>query len=222
MAINKANTPVWMKAVLILMAIVFVFGFISIGASPFMNNGQQQPGTATPGSLDAINQQFTPTVSALTAQLQSEPESYTVLVNLGNTYFDWAAQVQQQSQTTSAAVGTDLPLWVSAKDAYGRALAVQPGEPPVAVDYAITLFYTGEAAKAIEQAEAVAKASPDFAPAYFNLGIFYGSTGENAKAIANFEKYLELDPEGKQGNADFAKSQLESLGSATEATTTAP
>ena len=221
MAINKANTPVWMKAVLILMAIVFVFGFISIGASPFLNNGQQ-PGAATPGSLDAVNQQFTPTVSALTAQLQSDPESYTVLVNLGNTYFDWAAKVQEQSQTTSASVGTDLPLWVSAKDAYGRALAVQPGEPPVTVDYAITLFYTGESVKAIEQAEAVAKATPDFPPAYFNLCIFYGATGENAKAISNFKMYLELDPDGKQGNADFAKSQLQSLGSATEATTTAP
>jgi tetratricopeptide (TPR) repeat protein len=209
-AINKANTPVWMKAVLILMAIVFVFGFISIGASPFLDNGQQ-PGTAPAGSLDAINGQFTPTVSALTTQLQSEPESYTVLVNLGNTYFDWAVQVQQQSQTTSAAVGADLPLWVSAKDAYGRALAVKPGEPPVTVDYAITLFYTGESTRAIEEAEAVAKADPEFAPAFFNLGIFYGAVGENATAITNLERYLELDPEGKQGNADFAKNQLQTL-----------
>lgn len=221
MAINKANTPLWMKAVLIFMAIVFVFGFVSIGASPFMNNGQQ-PGTAPVGSLEAVNQQFTPTVSALTAQLQSDPESYTVLVNLGNTYFDWAAKVQQQSQTTSASVGTDLPLWVSAKDAYGRALAVQAGEPPVTIDYAITLFYTGETLKAIEEAEAVAQATPDFPPSFFNLGIFYGALGDNAKAVASFEQYLELDPEGKQGNAEFAKTQLETLESAIEATTTAP
>ncbi len=150
MAINKAQTPVWMKAVLVVLAIVFVFGFISIGASPFMTDStQQQTTTPAAGSLDAVNQQFQPTVSALTAQLQSDPESYTVLVSLGNTYFDWAAQIQQASQTTTANVGADQPIWVAAKDAYSRALAVKEGESPVTVDYAITLFYTGETTKAI-------------------------------------------------------------------------
>lgn len=213
MAINKARTPIWMKVVLIVLAIVFVFGFVSIGASPFMNDQTQQttPGT---GSLDAVNSQFGPTVQSLTGLLQSEPESYTVLVNLGNTYFDWAIAIQQESQNTSAAIGADLPIWVASADAYRRALVIQPGEPPVTVDFAIALFYTGDTANAIKNAEAIAESTPDFAPAFFNLGVFYGAINESDKAIAAFERYLELDPEGTQGNADFAKSQIETLRSA--------
>ena len=222
MAINKAQTPVWMKAVLVVLAIVFVFGFISIGASPFMTDAtQQQTTTPAAGSLDAVNQQFQPTVSALTAQLQSDPESYTVLVSLGNTYFDWAAQLQQASQTTTANVGADQPIWVAAKDAYSRALAVKEGESPVTVDYAITLFYTGETTKAIKTATDVTKADPEFAQAYLNLGIFNKVLGQSEEALANYEKFLELDPDGATGNTEFVESEIAALkGGATAAPST--
>ncbi|MDZ4168925.1 MAG: tetratricopeptide repeat protein [Coriobacteriia bacterium] len=208
MAINKANTPLWMKATLILLAIVFLFGFISIGASPFVDSGTAPPAA---GTTDAIAQQFQPTVAALTAALQSDPESYTALVNLGNTYFDWAIQTQQASQTNTATIGAEQPLWVAAKDAYGRAVALNPDEPPVVVDYAITVFYTGDTNKAIAEVERIVKANPDFAPAFFNIGIFYGALGDTANAVASFKKYLELDPNGEQGNADFAKQEIERL-----------
>lgn len=219
MAINKSNTPLWMKATLILLAIVFVFGFISIGASPFMGTDTTTPPAA--GTGDTIAQQFQPTVAALTAAIQSDPESYTALVNLGNTYFDWAAQLQQASQTDSATIGADLPIWVAAKDAYGRAVALKSDEPPVLVDYAITVFYTGETDKAIVQVEKVIKKNPEFPPSYFNLGVFLTALGDNAKAVAAYQKYLELDPKGEQGNADFAKQELERLG-AQVGTSTAP
>jgi len=208
-AINKSQTPVWMKAVLILLAIVFVFGFVSIGASPFMTDDTQEPAAA--GSLDAINQQFAPTVAAVTSQLQTDPENFDLLVNLGNTYFDWAAQVQQAAQTDAANAGVDQPLWVAAKDAYGRAVAIDATNPPVTVDYAIVLFYTGETAKAIEMASAIAKSNPEFAMAWYNLGIFHKALGETEEAIAGFERYLELDPKGESGNLEFAKSELATL-----------
>lgn len=219
MAINKANTPLWMKVVLIVLAIVFVFGFVAIGASPFAGDGTDQPGVAPPGSLEAINQQFAPTIGSLTTLLQSDPASYTVLVSMGDTYFDWAAQVQQAAQTDATKQGADVALWVAAKDAYRRALDVESGAPPVTIDYAITLFYTGETLAAIEQAESIRESAPEFPPAWFNLGIFYGSVGDVEKAVENYERYVELDPEGKQGNVDFAKEQLASL-TTTESTLT--
>ncbi len=210
MAIDKSNTPVWMKVVLIVLAVVLMFGFVTIGASPFLGGGNQQT-VAPAGSLEAATQRFAPTVSGLTGMLQSDPESYTVLVSLGNTYFDWALEAQKVAQTTSANAGADLPLWISAKDAYGRAVAVKAGEPPVTVDYAITLFYTGDTLRAIEQAESITKSTPDFALAWFNLGIFYGAIGENEKAVEGFERYLKLDSQDQFGNTDFAKKQIESL-----------
>ena len=214
MALNKAQTSVGMKVVLILLIVAFVASFVSIGAGLFTGGTTttNQPTSTDP--LTAINAQYQPTVAALTNTLQSQPESYTALVSLGNTYFDWAASVQQQSQTSTAAVGADQPLWISAKDAYTRALKVEKGEPAVQVDYAITLFYTGDTNNAVAIATTVTKDSPEFAPAWFNLGVFYRALGQNDKAVASFNQALKLDPEGTQINAEFAKSQVQELESA--------
>lgn len=213
MALNKANTSFGVKAVLILLIIVFVASFIAVGTSGLGGGGQTNTNTGTGNdSLASIDAQYGPTVQSLTTQLQSDPTSYTALVALGNTYFDWAAQTQQASQNNTSTVGSDLPLWNSAKDAYSRAVAVKSGEPPVMVDYAIATFYTGDTAGAVELAEKVTKSDPEFAPAWFNLGIFYSATQRNDDAVASFEKYLELDPQGTQGgNPDFAKQQIEQL-----------
>ena len=213
MAINKSKTSPAMKAVLVLLIVAFVASFVSIGAGLFSGGGG---GTTTSTQqqndpLAAANAQYQPTVSALTGQLQSQPESYTALVSLANTYFDWAAAVQQASQTSTSAVGADLPLWTGAKDAYKRAIVVKKGEPAVSTDYAITLFYTGDTTGAIKVATEVTKTNPEFASAYFNLGIFNGTLGENAKAAAAFKKAIALDPQGKSVNLEYAKQQLASL-----------
>jgi len=202
------------KVVLIVLIVAFVASFVSIGAGLF--SGGQTTDTQPTGTdpLATVNAQYQPTVAAITSTLQSEPESYTALVSLANTYFDWAASVQQASQTSTAAAGADQPLWVSAKDAYSRAIAVKNEEPPVQVDYAITLFYTGETTKAVKVATQVTKDTPDFAPAYFNLGIFYRALGQNKESAAAFNQAVKLDPEGKQINLEFAKTQLEQLKSA--------
>lgn len=211
MAINKSNSPVWVKVTLIVLIVAFVASIVTIAANPFAPptpTGQ----TAGGDGISAIEAQYQPQIAALTGQLQSDPTSYTVLVNLGNTYFDWAQQTQQASATTTSAVGADQPLWISAKDSYARALAVKADESPVRVDHTITVFYTGDTPTAIELAEQIIKDDPTFAPAHFNLGIFYQSSGDNQKAVAAFNKYLELDPQGSQGgNPDYAKEQLDAL-----------
>jgi tetratricopeptide (TPR) repeat protein len=214
-AINKAKTPLWMKTTLVVLAIVFVFGFLTIGASPFISNQNASNNNTSTDPLAAVNQQFQPTVASITGMLQSQPESYTLLVALGNTYFDWAIQTQQASQTSTASTGADVPLWTSAKDAYSRAYSLSSTDSPVAVDYAITTFYTGDTLGAIKIAEKVAKQDPKFAPAHFNLGVFYKAIGEKAKAIAEYERYIALDPTGKQGNLEYAKTELAGLKSNT-------
>ncbi len=212
MALNKAQTSVGVKVILVLLIVAFVASFIPLFGSAFSGDGGAGSQQNKPSTLESIAQQFQPTVASLTAQLQSEPESYPVLVSLGNTYFDWAIQVQQASSTDSATIGADQLMWVAAKDAYRRALAVREGEAPVTVDYAITLFYTGETNEAIKTALKVTKDTPDFGPAYFNLGVFYNAVGQTGKAIAAYEQYLKLDPEGARGgDPAFAKSEIERL-----------
>lgn len=222
MAINKAKSSPVVKIVLIFLIIAFVTSFISLSGvfSGTPAQTPQQGGGADP--LATVNAQYRPTVQALTAQLQSDPASYTVLVSLGNTYFDWAAQTQQASQTSTAVAGADQPLWVAAKDAYRRAVDVKSGEPPVMVDYAIVTFYTGDTNEAIKLAESVSKSSPEFAPAWFNLGIFYGAVGQNQKGVAAFERYLKLDPQGKQGDPNLARQRITDLKSGGNGQTATP
>ncbi len=104
--------------------------------------------------------QYQPQVAALTAQLQSDPQNYATLVSLGNAYFDWALAKQQAAQTDASAAGADQPLWIAAKDAYSRAIAVKGDESPVRVDYAIAVFYSGDTVTAIKLAEAVVEGRP--------------------------------------------------------------
>ena len=105
-----------------------------------------------------------------------------------------------------AAVG---PLWLSSKDLYAKAVKIKSGDPGVETDIAIVTFYSGETTGAIVIGERVTKANPDFSQAWLNLGVFYANSGDNAKAIAAFDRYIKLDPKGQ--NVSFAQDQIKSL-----------
>lgn len=209
MAINKANSPLWMKVTLIILIVAFVLSFVTVATLPSCSQETDDTSASTDTTTSAQEAQYQSTVAALTSSLQSEPESYTVLVSLGNAYFDWAS-VRQSS--TEATAGADLPLWVSAKDAYTRAIAVDDSDLSVHTDLAIVTFYSGDTQGAITVAEAVLKEDPDFSPALFNLGVFYQASGDDAAALKMFQHYLEVDPNGESGgNPDYATQQVEAL-----------
>ena len=219
MAINKAKTSWWMKSFIIFLIVAFV-GTIGCcgprGTVRLVHAAGRTTTTSTPtaaATLEQINANYQPGVDALVAATASEPTSYTAHVNLGNTYFDWAQTLstpaQGASTVSTAAVAAAGPLWVAAKDAYAKAVKIQPGDPAVETDFAIVTFYSNDTSGAIVIAERVTKASPNFAQVWLNLGVFYANSGQSAKAITAFERYLKLDPNGD--NAAFAKDQIASL-----------
>jgi len=209
-AINKSNSPAWVKVTLIVLIVAFVMSFIVIAANPF-GSPQAQTGAPATGTTSAADAQYQSQVAALTSQIQADPQNYQALVNLGNAYFDWAIAKQQESQASTATAGADLPLWVAAKDAYSRAIAIKGDESPVRVDYAISAYYSGDNVTAVRVADEVMKDDPEFAPAFFNGGIFLAAAGENARAIVAFERYLVLDPDGKSGDPNLAKQNITQL-----------
>ena len=216
MALNKSHTSVSMKVIIILLIVAFVSLFMYGGVASIIDLFKQSKTAAVvTDPVATINTKYEPQVAALGTMVESAPTSYTVLVSLGNAYFDWAQELSQASQTSTAALAATPPLWQSAKDAYGRAVKVKPGEAPVTVDYAIATFYSGETTAAIAIAEPIAKSQPKFAPVWLNLGVFYEATNQTAKAIDAFEKYLVLDPKGTQGNLEVVKQKLATLKKAT-------
>jgi tetratricopeptide (TPR) repeat protein len=169
--------------------------------------------TTPAATVEQVNAQFQPGITALTAIVASDPTSYTANVNLGNAYFDWAQTLstpaQGASQISTAAAAAVGPLWLSSKDAYAKAVKIKPGDPAVETDFAIVTFYSGETTAAIAIGESVTRTKPDFAQVWLNLGVFYSAIGQNAKAIAAFENYVKLDPKGQ--NVSFAQDQIKAL-----------
>jgi len=220
MALNKSHTSLGMKIIIIALIVAFVSLFLYGGVASIIDLFKSKPATAgvTTDPVKTIGAKYEPQVTALTAMVASEPASYTVLVSLGNAYFDWAQELSKASQTSTPALAATPPLWLQAKDAYGRAVKAKPGEAAVTIDYAIATFYSGETTAAIAIAEPIAQSQPKFAQAWLNLGVFYSAANQNAKAIEAFDKYLVLDPKGTQGNLDYVKQQLDTLKKGTATT----
>jgi tetratricopeptide (TPR) repeat protein len=224
MSLNKSHTSVSMKVIIVLLIVAFVSLFLYGGVQSIIDlfKNQSTSGVAAVNPVDAIKTKNQPAVAALSKIAESSPTSYTVLVSLGNAYFDWAQQLSQASQTSTAALAATAPLWNSAKSAYGRAVKIKPGEAAVTVDYSIATFYSGDTTAAIAIAEPVTRSQPTFVQAWLNLGVYYEAARQNAKAINAFEKYLVLDPTGKQGDSNYVKQQLAALKKSTPSTITTP
>lgn len=219
MAINKAKTSLWMKGFIIFLIVAFVatIGAASIPSiaqlfTPPIGTGTTQAQTPT-ATVETINAQFQPGITALTALAASDPTSYTANVNLGNAYFDWAQTLstpaEGASEVSTVAVAAAGPLWLSSRDAYAKAIEIKAGDPAVETDFAIVTFYSGETTAAILIGEKVAKTQPDFSQVWLNLGVFYANSGQTDKAIAAFERYVKLEPKGQ--NVSFAQDQIKSL-----------
>lgn len=205
MAIDKSNTQPWVKVVIVVVALSFVVAFIPGLFSALSDSGRQNANSAKgTGQVELAAQEYAPRIAQFKGVLASDPESYTVLVALGNAYFDWGQAVQQ----TSPESGASGPMWESATIYYARALSVQPGDPGVGTDLAISYFYAGRTDDAIAAVEEVLAKSPDFAAGLYNAGIFYQTAGRNAEGIVALERYIAVDPQGASGQLDRAKQML--------------
>ena len=212
MAINKARTSTPMKVLIIALAVTMALFILLPTITSFFNqprvNGSATTGTTT-ATADQLAQQYQGTIQANEAALTKSPKSFALLVNQGNTYFDWAQKVSQASGVPDQA--TTVPLWKKAAGYYERALATTKAvDAQLTTDLAVTYYYGGDLNKAIVTIQRSLKASPDLPQAVLNSGIFYESAAQTATAVAAYNKFLTL----KGASADsvtFAKSRLAAL-----------
>jgi tetratricopeptide (TPR) repeat protein len=219
MAINKRKASPMLKVGIIAISVLMVLAFTLPLLSPdLFSGGTTNPdGTTGTGELEAIAAQYGGSIQTFEAQLASDPTSYTVLVNMGNTYFDWAIET---ANATGGQTPADRPIWIASASYYDRALAIDSSDPNVGTDASIARYYSGDVAGAIELVEQVIEANPDFAIAHYNAGIFYRAAARDGDAVVAFNTYLELDPDDAQGNNARAQQYLSEIQSAE--TTTAP
>jgi len=138
MALNKKQTPTWVKGVIIFVAISFVVGFIpivlaGIGGSSGSNSGN----TGDPTSIAA---QYQPRIDALDASLKANPENVSMMTDLGHAYYEYAAELSNNGQSAAAA-----PLWATAISYYDKVLVKEPTNAVVLGNKAFASVYSNSA-----------------------------------------------------------------------------
>ncbi|HEU5055629.1 MAG TPA: tetratricopeptide repeat protein, partial [Kofleriaceae bacterium] len=71
------------------------------------------------------------------------------------------------------------------------------------------LLHLGEKTRALAAAETAVIVSPKYAPAWYFKGHIHLALGQKDKARTAFEKFLEIDPDGKK--AEEVQAQLDKM-----------
>jgi cytochrome c-type biogenesis protein CcmH/NrfG len=113
----------------------------------------------------------------LLTALQSNPNDFDTLAQLGNVYYD--AQVFDR-----------------AVDYYGKALQIRPADANVRTDMGTAYFRMGDSDRAIKEFETSLKSDPKHAQTMFNLGIVkWQGKMDVPGAVATWEKLLQIAPD---------------------------
>lgn len=135
MAVDKSNTPTWMRVVIILVALSFVAMLVPV---VFGGLGVLGGGTSSDSgnNTDAIASQYQPRVDSALAVVQANPDSADALTQVGHSYYEWAVSLYESGQ-----VQASIPLWLSAVTYYDKSLAIRPDDDIVLGNKAFALYY---------------------------------------------------------------------------------
>lgn len=139
MAINKSSSPPWVKVIIILVAISFVASVAGVAVVGANGGGGGSTGAKTGTGTDnaSIAAKYQPTLDALNASLQADPENADLLTQVGHTYYEYAAEL------TNAGLGdVAAPLWATAISFYDRVLKTRPKDAVVLGNKAFAAYYS--------------------------------------------------------------------------------
>jgi tetratricopeptide (TPR) repeat protein len=131
-------------------------------------------------SISDEQSQFTVTlikqISQLKRQLENDPDNYSILVQLGNSYYDLNSPEESIRF-------------------YERALEIKPESPEVIVDCGNMYREIGEVDKAIDMFIRATELAPDLPQAFFNLGaVLLGEKNDPRGAVEIWQKFLDNNP----------------------------
>lgn len=159
-----------------------------------------------------VDASFSVTEQQLKAQYEADPSNPAALLNLANGYFDWGAAAMGAA-TTDEQRAHARELFSKAIDSYNEYLDKNPSSKSVIVDRAISIYYTGDVTRAIQELETFTQEDGSFGPAWANLGMFYEGAGRTDDARAAYERAIEADPDNTYQVKTYAQQRLDALGS---------
>lgn len=98
---------------------------------------------------------------------------------------------------------------------YDEYLAIKDSDA-VRVDKALCAYYQEDGTSALQQLKELTESSPDYGPAWANLGLVYEASGDDDSAKAAYAKAQETDPNDEYGAKTYATQRLASMESSDE------
>lgn len=193
-------------------------------------------GVATTATVPASEIKIDPSIAAFNegAQLANEGKDAEALAKFSSAVaakpdlvagWQAIARVQHRNKKWAEAIAAatkaaeldpeDTDMYVILFDAYtatgektkaAEAKAKMPANASVLFNDAAKAINEGKDAEAEKLLKQAVAADEKFAPAFYELGMVYVRMGKNADAKTNLQKYLELEPSGK--DAPTAKEML--------------
>lgn len=196
------------KVVIVLFIIVFALSTLA-GALASVFQGQQTQ-TADQSqedvTIESLDEDYQPVISDLEAKVAENAEDTASLLALGRYYFSWGASVAQLAQVDSETSHAN-ELLGKAVEYYDRYLELEDSDA-ARVDRALCFYYEGDTTTALNDLEEITQSSPDYAPAWANLGMLYEVRGDTDSAKSAYQKAAELDPDDEYNAKTFAEQRL--------------
>lgn len=231
---NKSErTSPFMKIVIVIFAAILVITLMLPSLSALFapkNEGkaaQQSEETSqtaeaepkAPESAQDVDKIFQPAADALKKKLDDKPDNVALLNDLSGLYFNWGVQLMPYAKD-DATLGHMQQVFLSANEHYDKLLSISPSDS-VTIDKNLALFYAGKKEEALKGLQDLTKKSPDFAPAWANLGMVYEAENQTDDAKRAYKKALEVNKDEQSQVKLYAESRLAALDKQSETSSSA-
>ena len=197
------------KVVIVLFIAVFALSTLAGALASVFQSSQ-----TVEYNVDYVDSQYADYVADLESQLEEDPENAETLLATARACSSWGTSVMMLAATDDeASHGTELVQ--RAIGYYDRYLALDNASD-ARVERAMCEYYLGDAETATADLEAVTTDDPEYAPAWYDLGLLYEGQGLTDEARAAYQKAVELDPDDEQGAKSYAEERLSALDEAAE------
>ena len=186
-------------------------------SSSSSDSSSSSSSTSTTSTVDTIDSEYKTLVSSLESKLANDPNNLATLLNLGRDYMQWGYQVVY-SGTTDADTTHGNDLLDKAISYFDQYLALNDSNS-VKVDSALCLLYKGDTSGAISALQQITTDSPDYGPAWANLGLAYEISGDSTLALSAYQQAETTDADDEYGAKSYAEKRIAAINSSTTSTT---
>lgn len=202
------------KIVIVIFIVIFAGSTLAGALASVFQSTQSSQDEETQYDVAYVDGRYQDIVSSLESKLEESPEDKATLLALGRYCAQWASGVKSVGTTDEDTTHAN-ELFDRAVGYYDRYLELEDS-PAARASRASVLYSKGSTDEAIAALVELTTASPDYAPAWLDLGYMYEDQGRTDEAIAAYQKAVETDADGEYGAASTAQSRITSLQSASE------